>query len=391
MREPRLFTAADLRTGLQAEFERDITMEDIAAFAELSGDWNPLHIDEEYARQTNYRKRIVHGAFQVGLASAMTGMYLPGRDVVVGSFQCRFPAPLYFSSRVRVHCEITAWMPQSASGTLRVRVVDLSTSVLTSEIHVGFSLHEARSASLNQSEAEQPQAQGKPIVLLIGASGGLGQRIASVLSASYHVIGMARSLPTEPNDSSVEWVTADLDASVWETMVEQRLRGRRLHGLVHTAWPTGPQGSLLDSEIDAVRAQLEFGGVGIIRIARFLQSKAAGGGARLVVLGTTAATIKPVLNMAAYSLGKAALEHTVRLLAPELARANITINVVAPAFVPVGMNGAKTSRVILTETAKVPLGRLCSPEDVARAVDFLLSPGATFISGQILPLTGGRL
>ena len=94
MREPRLFTAAELRIGLRAEFERDVSMEDIAAFADLSHDWNPLHTDEEYARTTNYGKRIVHGAFQVGLASAMAGMYLPGREVVVGGFQCRFPAPL---------------------------------------------------------------------------------------------------------------------------------------------------------------------------------------------------------------------------------------------------------------------------------------------------------
>src|SRR5580704_6125527 len=102
MDEPRLFTAEDLRIGLQAEFERDISVEDIAAFAVLSRDWNPLHTNEDYARQTNYGRRIVHGAFQVGLASAMAGMYLPGREVVVGGFQCRFPAPLRFPARVRV-------------------------------------------------------------------------------------------------------------------------------------------------------------------------------------------------------------------------------------------------------------------------------------------------
>ena len=111
----------------------------------------------------------------------------------------------------------------------------------------------------------------------------------------------------------------------------------------------------------------------------------------MVVLGTTAATLKPVLNMSAYSLGKAALEHTICLLAPELARSEITINVVAPSFTPVGMNSAKTSRAILAETAKVPLGRLCASDDVSSAVEFFLSPGAAFVTGQILPLTGGQL
>jgi NAD(P)-dependent dehydrogenase (short-subunit alcohol dehydrogenase family)/acyl dehydratase len=391
MREARLFTAAELRTGLQAEFEREITVADVAAFADLSHDWNPLHIDEDYAQGTNYGKRIVHGAFQVGLASAMTGMYLPGREVVVGGFQCRFPAPLFYPSRVRVQGEITVWAPQSARGTLRVRVVEMGAGILTAEIHVSFSLHETRSASALEPQTQKPQAEGKPIVLLTGASGGLGQRIAAVLSESYRVIGLARSRPPEPNGGGMEWIASDLAADDWEAMAERQLQGRRIYGLVHAAWPPGPQGGLLEVEIDAVKAQLEFGGAGTIRVARFLRSQAAAGGARLVVLGTTAATIKPVLGMAAYSLGKAALEHTVRLLAPELARANITINTIAPSFVHAGMNAAKTNRVILTETAKVPLGKLCSPEDVAYTANFLLSPGAAFITGQTLSLTGGQL
>ncbi len=95
--------------------------------------------------------------------------------------------------------------------------------------------------------------------------------------------------------------------------------------------------------------------------------------------------------MSASSIVKAAIEHTARLLSPELARSDITINLVAPSFVPIGMNDSKTSRVILTETAKVPLGKLCSPEDVSRAVEFFLSPGAAFVTGQMLPLTGGQL
>ena len=141
MHEPRELTPGDLRSGLQAEFEREITAGDVTAFAELSRDWNPLHTNEAYASETNYGGRIVHGAFQVALASAMAGMYLPGRQVVVGSFQCRFPAPLHYPSRVRVQGEITAWVPKSASGTLRVRVIALPATTVTSEIHVGFGLH----------------------------------------------------------------------------------------------------------------------------------------------------------------------------------------------------------------------------------------------------------
>src|SRR5687767_6141256 len=97
--EPEDLGPGDLRAGLTATFEREIAAADVAAFAALSGDHNPLHLDEEYARGTNFGRPIVHGAFQLSLASALAGMYLPGKQVVLGSMRSRFPAPLHYPGR----------------------------------------------------------------------------------------------------------------------------------------------------------------------------------------------------------------------------------------------------------------------------------------------------
>src|SRR5262245_36153706 len=102
---PEKRSAADLRVGLSAEFERDITEADILAFAQTSGDFNPLHVDANYAAGTNYGQRIAHGAFQVGLASALLGMHLPGQNVLLTLVNAQFPLPLRFPSRVRVRGE----------------------------------------------------------------------------------------------------------------------------------------------------------------------------------------------------------------------------------------------------------------------------------------------
>ena len=65
-------------------------------FAANSGDFNPLHVDSEFAQQSRFSQRIVHGAFQIGLASALIGMHLPGRDVLLGSVNARFCHPSIF-------------------------------------------------------------------------------------------------------------------------------------------------------------------------------------------------------------------------------------------------------------------------------------------------------
>lgn len=84
---------SSLSVGLAADFERDLSEEDVLSFARDSGDWNPIHVDADYALIRNSRGRIVHGAFQVGLASALLGMHLPGNNVLLGSINARFISP----------------------------------------------------------------------------------------------------------------------------------------------------------------------------------------------------------------------------------------------------------------------------------------------------------
>jgi NAD(P)-dependent dehydrogenase (short-subunit alcohol dehydrogenase family) len=94
---------------------------------------------------------------------------------------------------------------------------------------------------------------------------------------------------------------------------------------------------------------------------------------------------------AASAAAKAASEALVRALAIELAPSGVTVNAVIPGFIrkDAGAHAAFTPAQAAAQTARIPLGRLGLPEDVAAAVAFLVSPGAAYITGQALHVDGG--
>jgi len=396
MLAPKIISAADLRVGLTAEYEREIEESDVLGFAANSGDFNPLHVDPSFAQHTRYSQRIVHGAFQIGLASALIGMHLPGRDVLLGSVNARFLSPLYFPCRVRVSGEITAWNVSSRAGSVRVTVSDLASLAPTSEITMAFTLQagkpEQPAVATQQSRPlETAFSADRKIVILTGAAGGIGAVLLKALAEDFSVLALVHRRPLQEKPPHAVEVQADISAPGWEQIITQRLGGRSLYGIVHCAWAGMPKGGLLQSDPRLIEQQLAFGTSHVVRLARLLFSLVGSDGGRMVALGSVAGHYKPALGLGAYSLAKSALEDTLRLLAPEVARKKISINAVCPTFVPAGMNVQADDLQIKREAALIPMGRICETQDIVGAVRYLLSPAASFISGQSIVLSGAQL
>ena len=397
---PRITAPGDLRVGLTAEYERDIAESDVLEFAENSGDFNPLHVDADFAQHTRYAQRIVHGAFQIGLASALIGMHLPGRDVLLGSVNARFLSPLYFPSRVRVSGEITAWNAASRAGSVRVTVSDHVSLAPASEITMAF--------TLQSEKVEQPVAQSstrvkshakteavfsgeRKIILLTGASGGIGAALLPAIAEEFSVVALVHRHSLDQMPPHTVQLQADLSAQEFERTIVDCLGSHPLYGIIHCAWPGMPKGGLLQSDVRLIEQQLAFGTSHVVRLARLLFNLVGPDGGRMVALGSIAGRHKPALGLGAYSLAKSALEDTIRLLAPEIARKKISINAVCPTFVPAGMNVQADDLQIKREKALIPMGRICETGDVVGAIRYLLSPAAAFISGQSIVLSGAQL
>jgi 3-hydroxybutyryl-CoA dehydratase len=87
-------TFDELALGMEASLAKVITEADIVAFAEVTGDKNPVHLDEAYAAATMFKGRIAHGMLTAGLISAVFGMELPGPGAIYISQTLNFKAPV---------------------------------------------------------------------------------------------------------------------------------------------------------------------------------------------------------------------------------------------------------------------------------------------------------
>jgi 3-hydroxybutyryl-CoA dehydratase len=98
----------DLSIGDSAEMVSVVTDESIRKFAEVSGDDNPIHLDEAYAKTTQFGERIAHGMLSAGFISAVIGTQLPGPGCIYLSQSLRFRRPVKIGDEVTARATITA-------------------------------------------------------------------------------------------------------------------------------------------------------------------------------------------------------------------------------------------------------------------------------------------
>jgi 3-hydroxybutyryl-CoA dehydratase len=97
----------DLSVGQSASYTKTVTEADIVKFAEVSGDNNPVHLDEAFAQTTMFKGRIAHGMLSAGFISTVIGTKLPGSGTIYMSQTLRFKAPVRIGDTVTATCTIT--------------------------------------------------------------------------------------------------------------------------------------------------------------------------------------------------------------------------------------------------------------------------------------------
>ena len=240
------------------------------------------------------------------------------------------------------------------------------------------------------------------VALVTGSSRGLGSAIARRLAADGHAVAVndsgggedARKVADDirAGGSVAGAFGADVtdEAAVLRLVEAVTAKLGPVDVLVVNATGAQPEAPLTQvSWVDHLQ-QLEFFVKSPVLLARALvPGMEARGFGRIVQIDSEVAD-RPPPGRSAYATAKSAQIGLTRAWARELAPLGITVNAVAPGFVPVERHDEVPEEIRTAYVSSVPAGRIGSPEDIAAAVSFLASDAAAFVTGQRLVVDGGR-
>jgi 3-hydroxybutyryl-CoA dehydratase len=109
----QLTTFEDLKVGQKASLIKKITEDDLSHFIAITGDENPLHVDDSFAKQTFFGQRIAHGMLSASLFSTLVGMHIPGNGAIYKSQILKFLRPIFIGDILCAWFEIIDIDPEN--------------------------------------------------------------------------------------------------------------------------------------------------------------------------------------------------------------------------------------------------------------------------------------
>ena len=118
------------KVGDSAQLSKTVKDEDIRIFAEVTGDKNPLHLDDEFASKTIFKRRIAHGILTAALISSVIGNRLPGNGTIYLSQTLNFLAPVYVGDEVTAKVEVLQVLKEGKRLRLKTQVINQNGTVV---------------------------------------------------------------------------------------------------------------------------------------------------------------------------------------------------------------------------------------------------------------------
>lgn len=405
--QARVTTFDEIVVGQSFSIVREFTVDDVQKFAELSGDFSPLHVDPAYAQSTEFGQCVVHGMLLASLFSQLVGMYIPGTLALYLGQDTAFRKPVLVGETVRAAIKVAG----KNEGT---RTLLLNTEIRNSEDKVvvsGAAKVKVRDGGVASAVATpaaaaftvSPCPPSSAVALVTGASRGIGAEIAKVLAAKgaavvvnyFQSAARAECLVDAIRQAGGQALAVQGDVrradDVARLMDTAQKHFGRLDWLVNCAIGGLSPKPFLEMSWSDFQEHLDFQLRAVIEVCQavYPKMKASGGGA-IVNLLSQVVSGTPPQQMADYVAAKYALLGLSKALAIEWAPDQIRVNMVSPGLTQTELTQHYQDRLFKMEASRTPLRRLASPADTANTVAFLLSKEASFLTGINVVVAGGQ-
>jgi 3-oxoacyl-[acyl-carrier protein] reductase len=393
----------DLTVGQLFTLQHTFDSDAVDNYARLVGDFSPLHVHDGYAQETDFGGRVVHGMLLASLFSTLVGMKIPGRRALYIGQDIKFRHPVLVGEPVVATAKV-------ASINAGLGVIEIVTTIHKDDKRVavsGVGKVRVRSRSVAPSAETSPgplrETVGRPVALVTGSSRGIGAAIAKRLAADGFVVAVnyksdytaaqnvvaaiagcgGSAIPVQGDVCNAEDV-----ASMIGAVSEQFGRLDLLVNNAASHYERKPAMDLTCGDVDeqfntSVRGPL------LLCQAAYLHLREREG--NIVNIASQVVEGQPPAQVLHYALGKFGLLGLTRCLAAEWSKDGIRVNAVAPGLVETDLTSHFNERVFKLEASRTPLKRIATPEDVASAVSFLGGKSASFLTGLLLPVTGGQV
>ncbi len=385
----------EIQIGDEAELFHTITAKDVDVFVDLTGDDNPLHVDDEYASRTTYKNRVVHGMLTASFISTVIGTKLPGTGSLWYEQRTSFLAP------VRIGQEIRIWVQVKQKSTAQ-RIVVLETVIFGDDgrrVIEGTAKVKVVKPEIKAEEVMKNEKKGA--IIVSGASGGIGSAIAMALAADGYpvVINYLRdgqSAERVVNEivsaagQAIKYQADVSDSLAVQEMVKKALSAfENISGVVNNASGPMQMKDFTDLTWSDMQNHIDIQIKGAFNLSQAALTHLQQGNNGVVLNIASVCVDNPPVKMLPYNLAKAALIAFSNSLAVEYGPQGIRVNCISPGMTLTDLISDIPEKGKMLTKMQTPLRRLAEPDDISGLCAFLFSEKARHITGQNFRVCGG--
>lgn len=388
-----------IQIGDKAELMHIITQEDIKKFVELTGDDNKLHVNNEYAKNTSFKKPVAHGMLGASFISTIIGTKLPGDGALWYAQNIEFLLPVRVGDELTIKAEVVKKVERTNSVELTTDIYNQNREKVTSG-YAKVKIIEEQCVKQPDNNIEGPKNR---VALVIGGTGGIGRATCIQLTKDgfnlaihYHNnYNLAKEIEKEIISMGGKAIIVKADITKIDQtkeMISFVIRKfETITVLANCSTYHIPNIKFQDIEWDDFQKQIDMNIKGTYNLLKIIVPIMAERKYGKIINITTQAIEKPTTEWSHYIVAKSALHGFSKALAFELAPKGIRINLVSPGMTDTELVANIPEKVKLLSAAQTPLRRIANPEDIAGAISFLASPKSDYITGETIRVNGGQI